>query len=488
LPAIISFFEFLPLSERGQGASYPDAMSNPFHPFLIFSYVAPLGVWRVPHLSGTDPLERNSYFGIISFLLLIAGFFIHFDNKLVRFCKWAFFISLIFSFGEMAGLRSLAYYLLPLMNTFRHPANIKLFTIFFACIVAAFSLQEFSSRNIFDRYKKWGFYFVTGLLLATLLSAVFLNVSMPAENSDSQLSVVQKIKYRLDQLSFLQLIGISFILQLPFLVLAYFNFVKNLNLKWLVPGGIANCVLFTMLFQPFTVIKKDSVSQIQVVLNTVTQREYPLPDLDASLSENSKDGEKYFKEIGALNMYNKKIGRINYRIAPSNLNTQNEFWRNVALRNKLMSYPLLYHADTAVVYSTFTIDTSVSKKIVLVENPTVANLINAYTKQATSEIRASRFDPNNFDFEIDCAQRRFYCLMQNYYPRWRLSVDGVPTEIVKCNISFMGFQLEPGHHRVSFRYKMNDLVISFYLNLALSFLIIISGIVQLFKSSSPARL
>jgi hypothetical protein len=488
-PAIISFFEFLQFSERGHGASYHDAMSNPFHPFLVFSYVAPLGVWRAPYVFHTDPLERNSYFGIITFLLLTAAFFIHSSNRLVRFCKWAFIISLIFSFGKIGGLRPLAYYLLPLMNTFRHPANVKLFTIFFACIIAAFSLQEFTYKNIVDRYKKRSFYTVAGISVAILFFAFLSDISFSGlfHNSHSQLSLVEKIKDKLDKLSFFDLIAINFLLQLPFLVIAYFNFVKKINLKWLITTGIANCILFTMLFQPFTVVKKDSVASIQSVLNKVAQPLYPLPDLKVSLDENSKDGEKYFKEIGALNMYNKKIGRIDYRIAPSNLNTQNEFWQNKLLRNKLMKYPLLYRADTAFLYSSPKIDTSVNKKIIVTEDSAIANFVNSYSKETISEIDVLHFYPNRFDFEINCQQPGFYCLFQNYYPRWKLYVDGIKTEIVRCNISFMGLQLKPGHHLVSFRYKTDDLIIAFYINIVLSFLIIVFGILQLLKSSFSVR-
>ncbi len=488
-PAIISFLEFIQFSERGHGASYHDAMSNPFHPLLFFSYVAPLGVWRAPYVFYTDPLERNSYFGIITFLLLVAGFFIRSDDGLMRFCKWAFIVTLIFSFGEMAGLRPFAYYLLPLMNTFRHPANIKIFTIFFACIIAAVSLQKYAYQNIFDRYKRWGFYIVAGMLITTLLFAFLSNSSLSGlQNPNSQLSMPQRIKNKLNQLSFFDLIAINFVLQLPFLLIAYFRFVKKLNLKWLIPAGIANCVLFTMLFQPFTVIKKDSVASIQAILTKATQPAYPLPDLKLSLSENNKEGDMYFKEIGALNMYNKKIGRINYRIAPSNLNTQNEFWGNEPLRNKLMNYPLIYRADTAFLYNSPNIDTSISKKIVVLEDLGIANFINLHSKEAINGINILQFYPNRFDFEIRCQEPGFYCLFQNYYPRWKLYIDGVKTDIVKCNISFMGFQLPSGHHFVSFHYKMNDLVIVFYINMVVSLVIVVLGIFQLLNLFLPIRI
>jgi hypothetical protein len=488
-PAIISFLEFVQLSERGHGASYHDAMSNPLHPLLLFSYFAPLGVWRAPYISATDPLERNSYFGIITLLLLIGGFFIRSNDRFVRFCKWALIVSLIFSFGKWAGLRPLAYYLLPLMNTFRHPANAKLFTIFFACIVAAFSLQNFTVNDTYERYKKKSFYIVAGLLVAILLFAFFFTISFSGSIPEPTVSTLAlRIKNKLDRLTFLDLIVINFILQLPFLVMAYFHFVRKLNLQWLITAGVVNCILFTMLFQPFTVVKKDSVASMQSVLNQIIQRGYPLPDLKTSLSENSGDGEKFFKEIGASNMYNKKISRINYRIAPSNLNTQNEYWRNTVLRNQLMNYPLIYRADTALFYTNATLDTSVNKRIVITQDSAIAAFVNQPVK-TTEKIQVLRFFPNQFDFEIYSQQPGFYCLFQNYYPRWRLYIDGAKTEIITSNVSFMSFQLKAGQHLVSFRYKCNDLVIAFYINILLSLSIIIFGILQLFQfySAPDAR-
>lgn len=483
LPAIISFSEFLKYSERGHGVSYSDAMSNPLHPLLIFSYVAPFGIWRAPFVSVTDPLERNCFFGIISFVFLIIGFFNQPNDKLLKFCKWAFIITVIFSFGEMGGLRPLTYYVLPLMNTFRHPANAKLFSIFFACIIAAYSLQKVSNNVISKRIKKISFYIVTGMLLAIFLFAFFYN-PLRSHTSLSEGGLVQKIKNSLSGVSFFNLIFINALIQLPFLIVVYFYFSKKLNIRYLLNAGIINCILFTMLFQPFTVVKKDSAISIQNVLNKIEQKGYPLPDVSNSLKSNSQDGEIYFKEIGAANMYNKKVGRIDYRITPSNLNTQNEFWLNGPLRNKLMKYPIIYAADTAInISEAKTFDTTLNKKIIFIPYDETVNLINRFAKQQPTLIEIKTFTPNRFDFEIECKQPTFYNLFQNYYPRWDLYIDNVKTNIIKSNISFMGFQLVAGHHSVSFRYKMNDLIIAFFLSAGLSLLIIISGLIDCYIKS-----
>ena len=184
---------------------------------MLFSYLSPLGVWKAPFVSITDPLERNAYFGIITLIILTAAFYIRTNNMLIRFCKWAFFISLIFSFGAMGGLRALTYYLLPLMNTFRHPANAKIFTIFFACITASCSLQ-YLINTINQNKKKYAFYIVSGMAIIILLVAIFTS-SFTAFNFLNTGNVNQRIKSFLDNSSFADLILLNILIQIPFLII-----------------------------------------------------------------------------------------------------------------------------------------------------------------------------------------------------------------------------------------------------------------------------
>jgi hypothetical protein len=150
-----------------------------------------------------------------------------------------------------------------------------------------------------------------------------------------------------------------------------------------------------------------------------------------------------------------------------------------------MNYPLIYRADTALFYTSTAFDTLVNKRIVITQDSAIATFVNQPVK-TTEKIQVLRFFPNQFDFEIYSQQPGFYCLFQNYYPRWRLYIDGAKAEIFTSNVSFMSFHLRAGQHLVSFRYKGNDLVITFYINILLSLSIIIFGILQLFQFySSP---
>ena len=485
LPAIISFNEFLKLSERGSGAGFADAMSNPFHPLLIGSYITPLAVWKAPFVGMTDPLERNSYFGIITIIVLITSFFIETDNKLLRFSKWGFVITLIFSFGVYGVLRPLSYYILPLMNTFRHPANAKLFTIFFGCIAAAFTLANFS--NISLRYKRISFFTVLGLMTIMLIgSLLFLRPSLNAFKIFSFNPA--KIKAALDQSSFTDLILLNCIIQMPFMLIFYFFIAKKITLKYVVLSSVINSIIYVMLFQPFTVVKKDSVKNIQNTLHQIQVPGYPLPDLTKSLTQNSESGYSFFKEIGASNMYNKKIGRIDYRVTPSNLLTQNIFWLNEKIRSTLMLYPLIYRADTAIKENDLIVlDSLDNNKRIAIVNAGRESQINFYTKKSNPIIQVRKFYPNEFHFTISCSDPGFFCFFQNYYPRWDLLIDGKKNKIEKCNISFIGFMLNSGSHEVLFKYKKNDLLICFYINVAFTCFIFLMGVFQLIQAFAKSH-
>lgn len=48
-------------------------------------------------------------------------------------------------------------------------------------------------------------------------------------------------------------------------------------------------------------------------------------------------------------------------------------------------------------------------------------------------------------------------LNDTYYPEWHVYVDGEERELLRVNLSMMGVELEPGEHRVEFRYRPDSL-------------------------------
>ena len=56
-------------------------------------------------------------------------------------------------------------------------------------------------------------------------------------------------------------------------------------------------------------------------------------------------------------------------------------------------------------------------------------------------------------------------LADSYYPGWRVYVDGLEKEIVRANLFFRGVKLEPGEHRVQFRYQPRSFMLGLVISL-----------------------
>src|SRR5258708_7876550 len=354
LPAILSYLQYLPLSERGNGTTYENAMSNSLHPLLLFAWLTPLPVYKdVPFVETVDNLQRDSYFGIITFAFALSAFFMKTTDPRVKFSRAAVIIFAIMSLGKFGGLRPLSYYLLPLMNTFRHPAGLKIFTTFFSCILAAWCLDQYSAGAANSQLlKRVGLF--SGAILVLLFLSSLSGLPGIARTIHSFFAAGQlqgiaarsvALKKVVAELSFKELLLIETLIQLPFIALLLFYLPKR-NYKALVFLNISNCVLHILLFTPFTVVKKDTAATIQQVLDETILKVYPLPSLETSLNNHSALNSSTILEIACINMYNKQIGRNDYRISPSNLLSHNDFWFDTAFRRTIMEYPLLYNPDT----------------------------------------------------------------------------------------------------------------------------------------------
>lgn len=477
LPAILSFVTFLPLTERGTGANFQDAMSNPLHPLLTVAYVAPLAIFDAAKFKITDGLERNSWFGLFTFIFFVSALITRSKNKWTIFFKYGFIISFIFSLGQMGLLRVVAYYTLPLMNAFRHPAMFKVYSIFFGVILAAFYLQEQAQQTTTEKKHSKVFrilvIIIAGLGLlglvgnASIYEATRIIIKGPL-NSNTIASVLKAFK---TSLSFYNLLLISILIQLPFLLFFYRFAIRRFDLKKIVYAGIVNCMVHATIFTFFTIVKKDRAQYIQQIIDNHSRKDYPIPSLTATLQQNSVDGMDYFKAIGTLNMYNKKIGRVDYRISPSNLLVQNNFWFNPALRNRIMQYPLLYKPDTACNLSDqAAMLAPTTKKMVFLTDSACINQINQHAGNSIG-FSLDHFTPNAFHFTYSAKDSTLLVLCQNRYPCWQASIDGKEIPIITANSSFMGITVPAGTHTLHVDFRARYILIAYIISLLAALLI-----------------
>jgi hypothetical protein len=64
-----------------------------------------------------------------------------------------------------------------------------------------------------------------------------------------------------------------------------------------------------------------------------------------------------------------------------------------------------------------------------------------------------QYAPEEIVVDVTSDAPGYLLLTDTFYPGWRASVDGVQAEIVRADVAFRALRLEPGAHRVEFRYQ-----------------------------------
>ncbi len=443
-PALLSFLQGRSVMARGTGISAADALTNSLYPPLVSSYLAPLPIWKMPGAEVTDPLTRNSYMGIAAFLLTLLAFLTKSRSPLVSFSKWASIVFLVFSFGQYGGLRMLTYDLLPLMDTFRHPANAKMFTLFFGAILSAHAFHNLIIGTTAQRPLKIAFLLIL-LIAAILLGWAFtIPVDLFSRFRITDLpATMSGLKTAMSSLSFADLVIINLLIQLPFIILSWYWLVKKSAPGKFVIMAMINCILFTILFQPVTVVRNEKAAVVEKMIKVHTVKGYPLPNLSIPISQNNQLSREEYLHMGPVNLYNKKIGRSDFFVCPSNLILHKKFWGNKRLRDSILGKPFL---NTSVMHP-------------------------------GESSRLTTFHPNLINGQIKIFSAKQFSLMQTYHPNWILRIDGRPASKVITHGAFLGFDMPAGDHYFSLEYDAGLVPIAFIVSMvSLLLVLIICGI------------
>jgi hypothetical protein len=72
--------------------------------------------------------------------------------------------------------------------------------------------------------------------------------------------------------------------------------------------------------------------------------------------------------------------------------------------------------------------------------------------------RIVSYQPNHVEIETETSQDRLLVLLDSYYPGWKATVNAVSTPVIAANFVYRGVKLQPGRHRVTFRYEPKSFV------------------------------
>jgi hypothetical protein len=78
------------------------------------------------------------------------------------------------------------------------------------------------------------------------------------------------------------------------------------------------------------------------------------------------------------------------------------------------------------------------------------------TNQNSGTVDFKSYAPNDIVFNAQAGAPSVLLLNDKFDPHWRVSVDGKPAELLRCNYIMRGVYLTAGAHAVEFRFKLQD--------------------------------
>jgi hypothetical protein len=92
-------------------------------------------------------------------------------------------------------------------------------------------------------------------------------------------------------------------------------------------------------------------------------------------------------------------------------------------------------------------------KTVLISTPQ-KDLSETATNEDSGTVEFKSYAPTKIIFEADAASPSVLLLNDRYDPNWRVTVDGKPAQLLRCNFIMRGVYLAPGNHTVEFQFSL----------------------------------
>ncbi|NOT51634.1 MAG: YfhO family protein [Chitinophagaceae bacterium] len=477
LPAIVSFIDLLPYYQRGSGTTYSDTVVNSFDPQHLLSLIFPSSIKATDVISTTDITLRNIYIGIFTILVLLA-----FPPKMNRRNLLLILLALfafLFSLGDATPIRKICYKIIPLMDTFRHPSQMRLFFIFAALLLAAPGLKKLLAEKISSidlrKVRTTAWIGVTILLVITVFTFFKSPILDQLPGLDSA-----GIKQFLENISLADAFFINGIIQMVSLILFILWLKKySRNKKIFASLWIANLFIMAQLVLPISFVGNTSPKEINAFLHA-SPKGFPLNGLDRSLAENSRGDLDQYEKISLATFYNKKIGISRVSYSPAFLDEQDEFLKSDALYNYVASKPVAYLADSFLSHTdTASLNQGTGCSYA------IADVFLGNTRCTTDrKATLKKISANHFEIETESDLNCLLVLTQSYHHHWKVWIDGSKDTIYRANHAFMSTPLSPGHHKVVFKFVPTNTITALWVKLATVLLLAIAGIISLVRKNS----
>lgn len=440
-PVLLSFADFLPYYSRGKGTTLQQSLTDPFNLFCIISYLFPSAVAKPHDWFHTDIAMRNAYVGIFTIAFLMAALVLPY-HPIKKFVLGATLFSFLFSLGDLTPLREWCYHLLPLMNSFRHPAIIRLFTSIGIIVLSSQAVDVFFKQQTPGKVNAAG---KTLIILIPVILAFIIYYFFSTIHLKDHLLINQGLKSFIDNLNLPVLIIIVGTVQIIFIIVFLLLTKKNINV---LPLMIGNTIFFAMMALPFSFVSQTRTKDIDGYINSFPAG-YPAPALstpvipssDKSFGIDFTDYDKF---------YNKKI-TIQKDIITPTVNTS--------------YYSFL--EDRSLVYS-------------LQKKPFAFIAADDLQEDSTAQLSIKKFTPSHFIFMINAKRAGYLNIFQQYNRHWKSRLNNTPVPTESAFKAFIKIKIpNPGTFELDLNYSPGIFVvllmyISVITFLSLTFFLIIN--------------
>jgi len=91
----------------------------------------------------------------------------------------------------------------------------------------------------------------------------------------------------------------------------------------------------------------------------------------------------------------------------------------------------------------------------LLEEPSSAAIVTALAEtplRSSSSTHVTKYGPHRVEIEVGMTDPGVLVLSDTHYPGWQVTVDGLPSQLLRVNYALRGVYLPSGNHRVVFRF------------------------------------
>jgi hypothetical protein len=447
---------------------------NSLTPACLISLISPLTPASFTQLFGIDVSMNNLYFGVFVLVLFIYGITRPLTNKSIFFLLAAI-VSLLMAMGSHFFLHRLAVDVLPLFNMFRHPANLRLFTILSLLLVTGMQWSRYpltEEKNLM-RFRKV-LLISMGLLVFLVLFSLTAGLWKGMHLHDLRMPVFRDGTAAGWYVPlFLQSVIAFAVLLTGYMLLFVHKGLPGMTVILLLV--IAEMVLFTQFNAPMTVYYRNSDPlSLQKFLHS-RPAGFPLPDHHTIL-ENTDRRIAYEDLWVNTNTYAKTVSKdIFYPFVPDGLNILKE---DTVLLQGTLDHPLLFLADKVLPQScraNYAYNPQTDRGTVFVPDSVFAHIVNTYCRPGDTIIPL-RVDPSCIEAEVRVSAERFCVLLQNNHPGWKVRIDGKETAPYTVNYTLIGTLIPAGAHTIRYEFRnpvyTGVTLFSFFLFLILLYMVL----------------